>query len=151
MHLPSISSVAIIATSFLVCYASADYDQAKMPMMGTTGLTRSVGPGPSDEHGGRLLRVHQEERGFDFSIGNLVKKIQAKNLAKAIMADPSRMDDAYAVWKAKGYTLRDINNFLKVADPKTKGKYDQISNGYAIHLDQKNSIQSKTLMFFSTR
>ncbi|OWY96972.1 Inactive elicitor Avr1b [Phytophthora megakarya] len=135
MHLPSIPSVAIIVTSFMACYASADYDQAKMSMMGTTGLTRSVGPGPSDEHEGRLLRVHQEERGFDFGIGNLVKKMQAKKLAKAIMADPSKMEAAYVAWKDKGYTLSDINKFLKVADPKTKGKYDQISNGYAIHLD----------------
>ncbi|OWY96411.1 Inactive elicitor Avr1b [Phytophthora megakarya] len=135
MHLPSISSMAIIATSFMICYTSADYDQAKMSVMGTTGLTRSVGPGPSDEHEGRLLRVHQEERGLDFGIGKLVKKTQAKNLAKAILADPSKMDDAYAAWKTKGYTLSDINNFLKVADPKTKGKYDRISNGYALHLD----------------
>ncbi|OWZ10820.1 Inactive elicitor Avr1b [Phytophthora megakarya] len=135
MRLPSILSLAMIATTFMTCNATTDYDQTKTSMMKASGFVRSVGLLRSGDYNDRFLRTHQEERGFNFDITNLVKKTKAKKLAKAIMADPSKMDDAYAAWMAKGYTLSDINNFLKVADPKTKGKYDQISNGYAIHLD----------------
>ncbi|KAG1713377.1 hypothetical protein DVH05_001164, partial [Phytophthora capsici] len=66
-----------------------------------------------------------EERGFS-------EKAAVKKLAKIIMADPNKATDAYNTWKDKGYTLKQLSDFLK---SKTKGKYDQVYNGYVIHVD----------------
>ncbi|OWZ03527.1 Inactive elicitor Avr1b [Phytophthora megakarya] len=127
-------SVAI-ASSFLVSGTAAfDPNQAKLSNMKAPDLVHSTDGG---QHvlGARLLRARDEERGFDLGIKRLADKLHAKKLAKSIMADPSKAEAAYRDWESKKYTLTDISNFLKVADPKTKGKYDQIYNGYMVHLD----------------
>eukprot|EP00644_Phytophthora_capsici_P018140 jgi/Phyca11/113768/e_gw1.25.501.1 len=133
MRLSFLLSVAMAVIYCATCNATVDSDQNKVSMVQSLDARLN---GQAD--GTRLLRTHheneqesdREERGLT----DLFKteKAAVKKMAKAIMADPSKADEVYMKWEAKKYTLTQMSNFLK---SKTKGKYDQVYNGYVIHLD----------------
>ncbi|KAG1713369.1 hypothetical protein DVH05_001156 [Phytophthora capsici] len=133
MRLSFLLPVAMAAIYCATCNATADSDQNKVSMVQSLDARLN---GQAD--GTRFLRAHheneeesdREERGLT----DLFKteKAAVKKMAKAIMADPSKADDVYQKWADKGYTLTQLSDFLK---SKTRGKYDRVYNGYAIHLD----------------
>ncbi|KAE9326194.1 hypothetical protein PF008_g16704 [Phytophthora fragariae] len=130
----------VLAMSYIVVSTAAtDSDQTKIAMMGSPDLVRSFGAEVNDNAaGGRFLRVHEEDEAPSaeertFNLSELWNKAAARKLAKAIMKDPSTAEQAYAHWERQGYTMETIKNWLKVADPKNKGKYLQIYNGYGFY------------------
>ncbi|RLN74952.1 hypothetical protein BBO99_00008633, partial [Phytophthora kernoviae] len=139
MRLSFMLSAAMVITYFVTCNATADSDQTKISMMGSLDLVRSLDAGQNDDAAGRrFLRAHKEngassteERGF--SLSGLMDKLAAKKLAKAALEDSSKEVQAYRAWEANGHTLDDIKKFLNIADPKKKGKYDQLYDGYTFH------------------
>ncbi|POM67993.1 Avr3a family secreted RxLR effector peptide protein [Phytophthora palmivora] len=142
MRLFFMLSVTVVALYFGACNATAAFDESKIKMIELPGIVHSTGEGQQvGANSRRFLRTHQEngvssteERGFN--IAGLVKKWQAKKLAKELLNDPNKAQIAYREWQAAGKTLTDIDNFLKLADPKKNGaKYNQVYNGYMYHLD----------------
>ncbi|KUG00270.1 Effector protein Avr3a [Phytophthora nicotianae] len=62
-------------------------------------------------------------------------KKDAKKLAKALMADHKLAKAAYISWEHHPFTLKQLDDFLKLASRKTNGeKYNQLYNGYMMHL-----------------
>ncbi|ETP27559.1 hypothetical protein F442_23164, partial [Phytophthora nicotianae P10297] len=78
--------------------------------------------------------VLAEER-WNFNLSQLTKKKDAKKLAKALMADHKLAKAAYISWEHHPFTLKQLDDFLKLASRKTNGeKYNQLYNGYMMHL-----------------
>eukprot|EP00644_Phytophthora_capsici_P006670 jgi/Phyca11/103340/e_gw1.8.893.1 len=124
MRLSFLLPVAMAAIYCATCNATADSDQNKM------STVHSLDARLNDEAGGRrFLRVNQEEEDVDAEERGYFEKAAVKKMAKAIMADPSKADEVYNTWAEKGYTLSKMSEYLKAK------KYDQVYNGYALHLD----------------
>ncbi|EGZ14028.1 avirulence protein 1b [Phytophthora sojae] len=128
----------VVAIGYVVtCNATEYSDETNISMVESPDLVRrSLRNG--DIAGGRFLRAHEEDDAGErtFSVTELWNKAGAKKLAKAILKDPSKEQKAYEKWDTNGYTLQKIKDWLAIADPKQKGKYDRIYNGYAFHLYQ---------------
>ncbi|ETO58745.1 hypothetical protein F444_22875 [Phytophthora nicotianae P1976] len=133
MRLTSILSVTVVAICLAACSAAGDFDQAK----------RLMNDSPVHSHdltAKRLLRAHQEngvlaEERWNFNLSQLTKKKDAKKLAKALMADHKLAKAAYISWEHHPFTLKQLDDFLKLASSKTKGKkYAQLSDGHTMHL-----------------
>ncbi|GMF54974.1 unnamed protein product [Phytophthora fragariaefolia] len=82
----------------------------------------------------RFLRVHESELSEKeervFGIGRISEGQQVRNQAKEIMENYSEALRIFRLWEANGYTLSRLKTLLK-----SKKKYDQVYNSYAIHLD----------------
>ncbi|KAG1701805.1 hypothetical protein DVH05_010297 [Phytophthora capsici] len=127
MRLTFLLPVTMAAIYCATCNATAVSDQGKTPTV------HSLDARLNDDNGDRRsLRAFEEKEEFDAEERGFLEKAAVKKLAKAIMKDPSKADDAYKKWADKGYTLSQLSGFLT---SKTKGKYDRVYNGYAIHLD----------------
>eukprot|EP00644_Phytophthora_capsici_P000535 jgi/Phyca11/5186/fgenesh1_pm.PHYCAscaffold_4_\ len=110
MRLTFLLPVTMAAIYCATCNATAVSDQGKTPTV------HSLDARLNDDTGDRRsLRAFKEKEEFDTE-----------------ERDPSKADDAYKTWADKGYTLSQLSGFLT---SKTKGKYDRVYNGYAIHLD----------------
>ncbi|POM59916.1 Avr1b-1 Avirulence-like protein [Phytophthora palmivora] len=131
MRLTFVLSVTILSIYFVNCDALVNSDETKTGR--TTHPIHPVNAEYNDAVGKRFLRVHHEFPTEDraFSISGLVKKWQAKNLAKELLNNPYKAQNAYGPGR-----LTDIEASLKVADPKKNGKkYDDVYNGYMTYLD----------------
>ncbi|POM68464.1 Putative RxLR effector [Phytophthora palmivora] len=133
MRLVSFLSATVVAIYFAACSATADFDQTKVFMNGSPVH-------PHDSTGERLLRIHQEkeasteERTPNFNLAELTKKKHAAALAEQLMGDHKLADAAYIWWQHNRVTLDKLDKFLKLASKKTKANYDQLYNGYMMHL-----------------
>ncbi|ETI33116.1 hypothetical protein F443_20184 [Phytophthora nicotianae P1569] len=133
MRLTSILSVTVVAICLAACSAIEDFDQTKDVMNDSPVHSH-------DLTAKRLLRAHQEngvlaEERWNFNLSQLTKKKDAKKLAKALMADHKLAKAAYISWEHHPFTLKQLDDFLKLASRKTNGeKYNQLYNGYMMHL-----------------
>ncbi|EGZ13867.1 Avr1b-1 avirulence-like protein [Phytophthora sojae] len=137
MRLSFVLSLVVAIGYVVTCNATEYSDETNIAMVESPDLVRrSLRNG--DIAGGRFLRAHEEDDAGErtFSVTDLWNKVAAKKLAKAMLADPSKEQKAYEKWAKKGYSLDKIKNWLAIADPKQKGKYDRIYNGYTFHLYQ---------------
>ncbi|KAE9265295.1 hypothetical protein PR003_g32503 [Phytophthora rubi] len=136
-------SFVLTMSYIVVCTAATDSDQTKIAMMGSPDLVRSFGAELNDNAaGGRFLRAHEEDEAPSaedrtFNLSDLWNKAAAKKLAKEIMKDPTNAEEAFKHWESKGYTLKNIKDWLKVADPKNKDKYIEVYNAYGIFRYQR--------------
>eukprot|EP00644_Phytophthora_capsici_P018134 jgi/Phyca11/114071/e_gw1.25.532.1 len=124
MRLSFLLAAAMATVYCATCNATADSDQNKVSMV------QSRLNGQAD--GTRFLRTHHEnEQESDREERDLTdvfetKKAAVKKLAKEVMADNRRAKDVFQLWKEKGYTLDELNTFLKSA------KYQHVYNQYMI-------------------
>nr|AAM20938.1 inactive elicitor Avr1b [Phytophthora sojae]AAM20939.1 inactive elicitor Avr1b [Phytophthora sojae] len=137
MRLSFVLSLVVAIGYVVTCNATEYSDETNIAMVESPDLVRrSLRNG--DIAGGRFLRAHEEDDAGErtFSLTDLWNKVGAKTLAKAMLKDPSKEQEAYKMWAKKKYTLQDIKDWLAIADPKQKGKYDRIYDGYTFHLYQ---------------
>ncbi|KAG1713354.1 hypothetical protein DVH05_001143 [Phytophthora capsici] len=124
MRLSFLLAAAMATVYCATCNATVDSDQNKVSMV------QSRLNGQAD--GTRFLRTHHEnEQESDREERDLTdvfetKKAAVKKLAKEVMADNRRAKDVFQLWKEKGYTLDELNTFLKSA------KYQHVYNQYMI-------------------
>ncbi|KAK1930708.1 hypothetical protein P3T76_013665 [Phytophthora citrophthora] len=123
MRLSFMLSGLIAAIYCASCTATADFDQNKISMVHS--LDARLG---DDAGGRRFLREHQEKESDTEE--RILDKVTAKLLAKSIINNPEKSISIYNKWEKK-YTLSELTSLLR----SKKGKYNQVLNGYAIHLD----------------
>ncbi|KAF4138167.1 RXLR effector domain-containing protein [Phytophthora infestans] len=126
MRLSSVVSVAIA----IVCLTTSHFAQARISLPDLVGGRDDA----ASMKGIRTSKENEEERGALKTITNIANRVQVKTAANGLLADSGKAHGVYRKWAAKGYTLDDIRNFLKVTDPKMKGKYQQIVDDYNRHL-----------------
>ncbi|POM64653.1 Putative RxLR effector [Phytophthora palmivora] len=133
MRLASFLSATVVAIYFAACSATTDFDQTKVLMNGSPVH-------PHDSTGKRLLRAHQEneisteERTPSFNLAQLTKSKHAAALAEQLMGDHRLAKAAYVWWENNEVTLTKLDEFLKRASKKTKADYNDLYNGYMMHL-----------------
>ncbi|KAG7394121.1 hypothetical protein PHYBOEH_005648 [Phytophthora boehmeriae] len=119
---------------FATCDATVDSDQAKISMMASPDLVRSIEN--DDAAGGRLLREHKhdgeaepEERGGGFpgasGLKNLIesskeasRRAKVRSAAAEVLKDSQKFDDMYATYGQK-YTLTQLQKYLDIDNDKT--------------------------------
>ncbi|POM60130.1 putative RxLR effector [Phytophthora palmivora] len=133
MRLASFLSATVVAIYFAACSATADFDQTEVFVNGSPVH-------PHGSTGKRLLRTHQdkeasaEERTPNFNLAELTKNKHAAALAEQLMGDHKLAKAAYVWWQHNQVTLTKLDEFLQLASKKTEANYNDIYNGYMMHL-----------------